>query len=83
MNCQLWSLVARQIQTEVFEELVLDYFWVAVSMDYLCELLENEFDQLVVHFLFVNKPSFGMIVDLDEDLSSFDPSLSFLDIHRL
>ena len=52
-------------------------------MDYLCELLENEFDQLVVHFLFVNKPSFGMIVDLDEDLSSFDPSLSFLDVHRL
>ena len=39
MYRQLLSLVARQIKAEVLEELVLDYFWVTVSMDYLCELL--------------------------------------------
>lgn len=83
MYCQLLSLIARQIKSEVLEKLVFDYFWVAVSVDYLRKLFQNEFDQLVVHFLFVDEPSFGIIIYLNEDLSSFDSPLSFLYVNRL
>ena len=52
-------------------------------MDNLRKLFQNKLDHFIIHLLFVDKPPFGVVVDLDEYLSSLDSALALRDIHRL